>query len=32
MSPGADLLIINSQEFGMYNAMEINGVKPIGHN
>lgn len=32
MSPGAHLLILNSQKVGMYNAMEINGVKTVGNN
>lgn len=30
--PGAHLLILNSQKVGMYNAMEINGVKTVGNN
>lgn len=30
--PGADLLVRNSQEVGMYNAMEMDGVKTIGCN
>jgi hypothetical protein len=32
MSPGAHLLILNSQKFGIDNAMEINGVKTVGNN